>query len=219
MLRYLYPVQHDDKSFRRHNDARRGVSENPRVNNGLYSPQANPFYRYISIHSLPVSKLKYLLQAAAVLRSSHSRRWNQMERLQCSSTVPASQPAAELQHASFSSASAIPPDPPLSASSCSFPLFSAAAPFAFLWPVASSAAAELQPPPSPISYVDNWYPTTTTTTTRRIEFDCSSPFGFKFSSSHCFRENKYQGWPPSLCALSHPGRILWWRCLTMARRF
>ena len=70
VLRYLNPVQHDDKSFndhvdnnrlskkikplkiinlnksfRRHNDARRGVSENPRVNNGLYAPQANPFYR------------------------------------------------------------------------------------------------------------------------------------------------------------------------------
>jgi len=33
------------KHEQRHNDARRGVSENPRVNNGLYSPQANPFYR------------------------------------------------------------------------------------------------------------------------------------------------------------------------------
>ena len=37
VLRYLDPVQNDDKSFRRHNDARRGVSENPRVNNGLYA--------------------------------------------------------------------------------------------------------------------------------------------------------------------------------------
>merc|ERR1712203_339800 len=34
----------------RHNDARRGVSENPRVNNGLYAPQANPFYRQQRSH-------------------------------------------------------------------------------------------------------------------------------------------------------------------------
>ena len=36
---------HNDILQYRHNELRREDNENPRVNNGLYAPHANPFYR------------------------------------------------------------------------------------------------------------------------------------------------------------------------------